>query len=84
MIRFTLLLRDEVKYRTLITQELLKKGILAETAVYVCTEHAPAVLDHYFDVLDPVFDLITQCESGGSKDQPLEGPMCQSGFKRLN
>ena len=77
-------LRDALKYKTLITQEMLKKGILATTIIFVCTEHTPALVDQYFEALDPIFALIKECESGRSVDDLLEGPVCHAGFKRLN
>jgi glutamate-1-semialdehyde 2,1-aminomutase len=73
-----------LKYKTLITQEMLKKGFLATTAVYVCTEHTPAIVEQYFEALDPVFALIKECERGRSVDALLEGPVCHAGFRRLN
>jgi glutamate-1-semialdehyde 2,1-aminomutase len=75
---------DNLKYKTLITQEMLKKGFLATNSVYVCTEHTPAVVDQYFESLDPIFGLIKECESGKSVDDLLDGPVCHAGFKRLN
>tara|TARA_R110000868_G_scaffold45808_5_gene151687 strand:- start:34472 stop:36499 length:2028 start_codon:yes stop_codon:yes gene_type:complete len=71
-------------YKTLITQEMLAKGYLASNAVYVCTEHTPAVVDAYFEALDPVFALIKECEEGRSVEALLKGPVCHGGFKRLN
>ena len=71
-------------YKTLITQEMLKQGILATTAVYTCIAHTPAVLERYFAALSPIFGLIRQCEEGRDVLALLEGPVCQSGFKRLN
>lgn len=84
LIGFSLPLPDMLKYKSLITQEMLKKGFLAATSVYVCTEHLPAVVDHYFEALDPIFSLIKECETGRSIDPLLAGPVCHSGFKRLN
>jgi glutamate-1-semialdehyde 2,1-aminomutase len=75
---------DMLKYKTLITQEMLKRGFLATTALYACTAHTPEVVDGYFEALDPVFGLIKECESGRSVDSLLEGPVCHAGFKRLN
>ena len=71
-------------YKTLITQEMLAKGYLAGTSVYVCTEHTTDVVDGYFDALDPVFGLIAECEQGRDVLGLLKGPVCHSGFKRLN
>ena len=85
LINFTILSADWLKYKTLITQEMLKKSYLAAHSVYVCTEHTPAIINQYFEYLEPIFELISQCESGQkSIDELLEGPVCHSGFKRLN
>ena len=71
-------------YKTLITQEMLKKGYLAATSCYTCLAHTPDVLEPYLDALDEVFGLIAECEAGRSVDELLEGPVCHGGFKRLN
>lgn len=71
-------------YKTLITQEMLAKGYLASNAVYVCTEHTPAVVDAYFEQLDPIFALVRECEDGRSIEALLKGPVCHGAFKRLN
>lgn len=84
LISFTLPLPDMLKYKTLITQEMLKKGYLAATSVYVCAEHTPEIVDGYFGALDPIFRLIKECETGTRIDDLLEVPVCHSGFKRLN
>jgi len=81
---FRFLLPEMIKYKTLICQEMLKKGWLATTSVYVCTEHTNPIVDAYFEALDPVFRLIRECETGRSIDSLLEGPVCHEGFKRLN
>ena len=81
---FSFSLEDMLKYKTLIAQEMLKKGFLAATSVYICTEHKQPIVDDYFEALDPVFALIKECEEGKLIDELLEGPICHSGFKRLN
>lgn len=74
-----------LKYKTLITQEMLKKGFLASTAVYASIAHTTDVIERYFEALDGVFALIAECEAGArSVDDLLEGPVCHAGFKRLN
>jgi glutamate-1-semialdehyde 2,1-aminomutase len=75
---------NALAYKTLVTQEMLAKGYLAGNSVYVCTLHTPAVIDGYFDALDPVFQLIAQCEAGRDVMSLLKGPICHGGFKRLN
>ena len=76
--------KSALAYKTLLTQEMLAKGYLAGTSVYVCTEHAPEIVDGYFAALDTVFGLIKECESGRDLLGLLKGPVCHAGFKRLN
>lgn len=76
---------NALAYKTLITQEMLGKGYLAGTSVYVCTEHTPEVVVRFFENLDPIFALIKQCEAGNQDVLSLlKGPVCHGGFKRLN
>ena len=81
---FTFKGNNSLAYKTLITQEMLKKGYLAGNSIYVCLEHSKEIIDGYFDVLDPIFSLISECESGRDIKKLLKGPICHSGFKRLN
>ncbi|ENO89905.1 aminotransferase class III-fold pyridoxal phosphate-dependent enzyme [Thauera linaloolentis] len=71
-------------YKTLITQEMLAKGYLGGTSVYVCIDHTPQIVQDYFSALDPVFGLIKECEEGRDVASLLNGPVCHGGFKRLN
>ncbi len=73
------------EYKTYVTQEMLKKGILASTHFYACTEHSDENIDRYFNELDTVYKTISKCEEGKMNiKELLEGPVCHSGFKRLN
>jgi glutamate-1-semialdehyde 2,1-aminomutase len=76
--------RNALAYKTFITQEMLAKGFLAGTSVYVCTKHTREVLDSFFAALDPIFRTIKECEDGRDVMGLLKGPVCHSGFKRLN
>lgn len=77
--------RNALEYKTLITQEMLKKGFLASTIFYACTEHTDEHLGNYFDELDKIYKTISKCESEKLNiNTLLEGPVCHSGFKRLN
>jgi len=84
LIGFNFLVSDMIKYKTLITQEMLKRGLLAATSIYVCIDHSQELIDKYFEVLDPIFALIKECETDRGIDDLLEGPVCHDGFKRLN
>jgi glutamate-1-semialdehyde 2,1-aminomutase len=73
-----------LEYKTLITQEMLKRGYLAATSCYVSLAHTLEVINPYLEALDDVFGLIADCEAGRPVDELLEGPVCHGGFKRLN
>lgn len=81
---FSFIHKNALAYKTLLTQEMLEKGYLASNSVYVCTEHTPAIVDDYFTNLEPVFALIKECEQGRDIMSLLKGPICHSGFTRLN
>ena len=81
---FTFKSDNALAYKTLITQEMLKKGYLAATAVYVCTAHTPDIIKTYLENLKPIFQTIKECEEGRDVMKLLEGPIAHSGFKRLN
>ena len=63
---------------------MLKKSFLSANSVYVCTEHTSAIIDEYFEHLDPIFATIGECENGRNINDLLEGPVCHARFKRLN
>ena len=74
-----------LEYKTLITQEMLSKGYLASTNFYASISHNEDNLMLYFEALDDVYKLISDCEKGNKKiEDLLKGPVCHSGFKRLN
>ena len=75
---------NSLAYKTLITQEMLKKSYLASNAVYVCIEHSKEVVDKYIEALDPIWAKIKNCENGLVVETLLDGPVCHGGFKRLN
>lgn len=81
---FSFLYQNALIYKSLIAQEMLAKGYLAGNCVYVCTEHTQDVVTDFFEALDPIFGLIKECEEGRDAINLLKGPVCHSGFKRLN
>ena len=77
--------KDALSYKTLIAQEMLKKGVLASTNFYASTAHTEHEFEIYFNGLEEVFAKISKCEVGENQiENLLEGPICHSGFKRLN
>jgi glutamate-1-semialdehyde 2,1-aminomutase len=81
---FTIQSPNALAYKTFITQEMLAKGYLAGNSVYVCIDHTSSIVDGYFETLDPIFRTIQECENGRDIHSLLKGPVCHSGFKRLN
>jgi len=81
---YTFKSENALAYKTLITQEMLAKGYLASNSVYVSTEHTSEIVSGYFESLEPIFKLIKECEEGRDVNSLLKGPVCHSGFKRLN
>lgn len=76
--------KNALAYKTLITQEMLSKGYLAGNSVYVCIDHTPELIEEFLANLDPIFSIIKECEEGRDVMGLLKGPVCHSGFKRLN
>ncbi len=75
---------DSLKYKTYITQEMLKKGFLAGNIIFTCTEHTDEIIEDYLNNLNGIFSTIKDCENGNDINKLLEGPICHAGFKRLN
>ena len=73
-----------LQYKTLITQEMLAKGYLASNVLFSCTEHTLEIIGGYLTALDSIFGQIRKCEDGLDIKKLLKGPVCHSGFKRLN
>ena len=74
-----------LKIKTIITQEMLEKKILATNTVYTCTDHDKNVLENYFENLNDVIHKIgLQIEKNNPLDELLKGPVSKSGFYRLN
>jgi glutamate-1-semialdehyde 2,1-aminomutase len=74
-----------LKYKTFITQEMLKAGILAGHSVYVCTAHTDEVIEQYRLAFEPIMNRVARFEKGlENVNEFLQGPVCHGGFKRLN
>ena len=77
--------KNNLKYKSLITQEMLKHKILASNIIYISTAHKENNFEKYLYYLDKVFKKISNCENNSYKiDSYLEGAICHQGFKRLN
>lgn len=74
-----------LEYKTFIAQEMLAKGYLASTNFYASTAHNEENLKFYFEALNDVYSIISDCEKGTKNIvELLKGPACHGGFNRLN
>ena len=70
-------------YKNFLTQEMLKKNILATNTVYCCLQHNK-YLKIYFKELEKIFKKIKEFENGENIMMYLENPLSNEGFSRLN
>jgi len=73
---------NDLAYRTLVTQEMLKEKILATNSIYLCTKHTNSMLNKYLSCLDKIFNLIKRCEIGEINiREVLKSPVRISGIR---
>ena len=70
--------------KTLFTQEMLKRGFLATNSYYSSYAHKQDNIDQYLNAVDVVFEYIAHALKTGKPNDFLNGPVCQTGFKRLS
>ena len=82
---FTIVSKNFLKYKTLITQQMLNKNYLACNIFYASISHNQKLLNNYAENLESIFYIISKCEKGEEIiESYLNGPVCYTGFKRLN
>jgi glutamate-1-semialdehyde aminotransferase len=69
-------------YKTLFAQEMLKKGFLATNSYYASYAHKDYHIELYLKACDEVFSFLSTIKK--DPESYLEGPICQSGIKRLS
>jgi glutamate-1-semialdehyde aminotransferase len=70
--------------RTLFTQEMLARGYLASSAVYVSYAHQSAAVEAYLDSVDEVFETVVAALDAGEVSDHLTGSVAHAKFRRLN
>ncbi len=81
---FVFLSKNHQAYKTFITQEMLKKGYLATTTIYVSVAHNKKILKNYFEHLDKLFSIISKCENNDDIYRYLNVQTSETDFARLN
>ncbi len=69
---------------TLFTQEMLKRGYLAATSMYVSHAHKDEIIDDYLKTVDEVFAILADAIRNDMIKNKLETKIRDEGFKRLN
>ena len=72
------------RIQTLFTQEMLKKGYLAASSVYVSMAHSKKIVDRYLESVDDVFYTLSSAINSGLVDTKLETAPRSDAFTRLN
>ena len=69
-------------YKTFISQEMLKKKILASNYIFCSIAHTEKLLDRYYSYLDQIFYQIKKCENQEENiNKILEDEVCISGIR---
>jgi glutamate-1-semialdehyde aminotransferase len=74
---------DEVALTTLLTQELLKRGIMGNAAFYASAGHTEEAVSRYRMALSEVLPIIRDAAASGHIEDALNGPIRHTGFARL-
>ena len=75
--------KDHSVLKTFISQEMLKKNILATNLVFLNIHHTKKIIDIYINELNKIFKVISQKDKSQIKSL-MNGPICKTGFKRNN
>jgi glutamate-1-semialdehyde aminotransferase len=74
---------DNQALYTLFTQEMLRRGYLAASSVYVSYAHTPKIVAAYLGKVDEVFGIMAKALSTGRVRALLRTPIRSEGFTRL-
>ena len=74
--------KKNLLYKTLISQEMLKKKILASNLIFCSLPHNDQIMEKYFDILNDIFKKISKFENGREKvENFMETEVCISGLR---
>jgi glutamate-1-semialdehyde 2,1-aminomutase len=81
--RFAFRYPDAQAIRTLFTQIMLDRGLLASNAFYAMYAHCAAHVQEYLEAVDCAFGEIGEAIRAGRVAEKLRGPVAHAGFYRL-
>lgn len=70
--------------QTFYTQEMLKRGYLLGASIYPTNAYTDSIIDEFGRNTAEIFLLLSEYLKNGSLLDKLEGPVIETGFKRLN
>jgi len=76
--------KDSQAIRTLFTQEMLKRGVLASATIYVSYSLTEDYAKLYVKAAEKVCNLLEQAVVSHKLYDLLEGPVVHSSFERLS
>tara|TARA_Y100000768_G_C23978153_1_gene684194 strand:+ start:458 stop:2482 length:2025 start_codon:yes stop_codon:yes gene_type:complete len=76
--------KNNLKYKTFISQEMLKNNFLCANSIFVSTAHNIKDLNLYKKNMDKIFYKIKEAQINKNIDSLIDGEVCQSSFKRMN
>ena len=76
--------KQNLHYKTLITQEMLRNNFLASNTVYCSISHTDNIIKSYINKLENVFKIIKDCQNGHDINKFLKSKISRKDFKRLN
>ena len=68
--------------KTIFTKEMLKRGYLVSTVIYVSYAHKKKIVDKYLNDVEEVFKYISKHKN--NLEKVLDNEISHSGFQRLN
>ena len=82
---FNFISKNNIAYKTFITQEMLKKKYLASNQIFLTILHSKKIIDKYIDNLDPIFKKISYFEKNNIIIKKfIKKNVCHQTFQRLN
>ncbi len=82
---YNIISKNWLDLKTIITQELLRERILGANTTYVSISHNDKIINIYMRKLNKIFRTIKSIQDKKEEiNSVLKGPVCHSGFKRLN
>jgi glutamate-1-semialdehyde aminotransferase len=83
LVSFSFEYENAQELKTLFIQEMLNRGYLASTSIYISYCHTENIVTEYLKVVDEVFGIIKDAIEKEKVNSLLKGPIAHSGFQRL-